>query len=337
MNNQTITVGKTPKKTILILVVAAILLIVGSNAFFFLEEGESAILQRFGNIEAVFMRDVLPEVKEEIEGRGVSLRIGTGLKLKIPFIDEVTKYTSKLILYDSTSNEVLTRDRHRLLFDNTAHWRIDNPLLFYQNHRTISAAKNIIEGILFAEMRVRVGQIESYELISNREVSGQLLQDMVGVVNTIFADRGDGLSIVDIRIKRTDLPVETYNSIHNRMITERQRIAAEHRAEGERELTEIKAATDREVDVITTDADRRAEEIRGEADSEAARIYNEAYNRDPAFFEFYNLLETYRKTIGSGSTMVVPLDSPFAKYLLGVTQPPAAAPAAAAPPPSQEE
>jgi membrane protease subunit HflC len=330
MSQQTVNVSKGSKKTVIVIAAIAILLIAGSNAFFFLEEGESAILQRFGNIEAVFMREALPEVKADIESRGVSLRIGTGLKLKVPFIDEVTKYTSKLILYDSTSNEVLTRDRARLLFDNTAHWRIDNPLLFYQNHRSITAAKNTIEVILFAEMRVRVGQVESYELISNREVSGKLLEDMVGVVNTIFAERNDGLSIVDIRIKRTDLPVETYNSIHNRMITERQRIAAEHRAEGERELTEIKAATDREVREIKAEADRRAETIRGEADGEAARIYNEAYSRDPEFFEFYNLLETYRLTVGDSSTMVIPLDSPFARYLLGIT--PGAAQAAVGPP-----
>jgi membrane protease subunit HflC len=306
------------RKPVIIIAIAVILLILVRNSFFTLAEGESAILQRFGRIEAVYMREVSPEVRMEIEGRGVSLRIGTGLKLKVPFIDEVTKYTSKLILYDSTSNEVLTRDRHRLLFDNTAHWRIDNPLLFYANHRTIPAAKNVIEGILFAEMRVRVGQVESYELISNREVSGKLLEDMVGSVNTIFMERGDGLSIVDIRIKRTDLPVETYNSIHTRMITERQRIAAEHRAEGERELLEIRSATDREVAAITSTALREAEEIRGQADSEAARIYNEAYNRDPGFFEFYNLLETYRQTVGNRSTMVVPHDSPFAKYLLGI-------------------
>ena len=314
------TENKKNRKPIIIAAVAVILLIIVSKSFFLLHEGESAILQRFGNIEAVYMREASPEVEAEIKGRGVALRLGTGLKFKIPFIDEVTWYTSKLVLYDSTSNEVLTRDRHRLLFDNTAHWRIDNPLLFYENHGTIPAAKNVIEGILFAEMRVRVGQVESYELISNREVSGKLLEDVRTEVNTIFAGRGDGLSIVDIRIKRTDLPEETYNSIHTRMITERQRIAAEHRAEGERELTEIRSATDREVAEITSTARYEAEVIRGRADSEAARIYNDAYSSDPEFFEFYNLLLTYRQTVGRSSTMIIDRDDPFAKYLFGATR-----------------
>ena len=334
MGSQTITVNNS-KKTLIILCVATIILIVLANSFFVLNEGESAILQRFGNIEAVFMREAAPDIKADIEGKGVSLRVGTGLKFKIPFIDEVTKYTSKLILYDSTSNEVLTRDRHRLLFDNTAHWHIENPLLFYQNHRTINAAKNIIEGILFAEMRVRVGQVESYELISDRAVSGKLLQDMVDSVNAIFRERGDGLSIVDIRIKRTDLPQETYNSIHNRMISERRRIAEEYRAEGDSVLLEVESEANLEVDTITSEARARAEEIRGEADAEAARIYNEAYSRDPSFFEFYNLLETYRLTVGNRTTMIIDRNDPFARYLFGVT--PESRPVVTAPPPPPEE
>jgi membrane protease subunit HflC len=101
------------------------------------------------------------------------------------------------------------------------------------------------------------------------------------------------------------------------MNTERQRVAAENRSEGERDLLKISSETDRKVISITSDAGRKAEEIRGEGDSEAARIYNEVYGRDPEFFEFYNLLDTYRQTIGNSSTLIIPLDSPFAKYLLG--------------------
>ena len=145
-----------------------------------------------------------------------------------------------------------------------------------------------------------------------------MLLDMAEAVSNRFVDQG--IRIIDIRIKRTDLPSETYASIYNRMNTERERIAAENRSLGDRTLLEILSRTDREVVSITSEAERMAEEIRGQGDSEAARIYNEAYSNDPEFFEFYNLLDTYRLTVGGSSTLMVPLDSPFAKYLLGIAK-----------------
>jgi len=309
--------SKQQPKIILGAIIAFLLIIVAANSFFVLREGESALVQRFGRIEAVYMRDATYLARTQIENRGVSLYLGTGLKFKIPFIDNVIKYPSKLILYDSPPREVLTLDRHRLYFDNTAQWRIDNPLLFYEAYNNINGAKERIDDVLYSEMRISVGRLNSYILISDRETSRRMLLDMAEAVSANFVEQG--ISVVDIRIKRTDLPSETYASIYNRMNTERQRVAAENRSEGERDLLIIRSETDRRVISITSEAERRAEEIRGEGDSEAARIYNEAYGRDPDFFEFYNLLETYRQTVGRGTTLVVPLDSPFAKYLLGVT------------------
>jgi len=309
--------AKQQSKLLLIGIVVLLLIIVAANSFFILREDESALVQRFGRIEAIYMREVSDVVRAQIETRpDVSLYIGTGLKFKIPFIDNVIKYPSKLILYDSPPREVLTLDRHRLYFDNTAKWRIDNPLLFYEAYNNINGAKARIDDVLYSEMRISVGRLNSYVLISDRETSGQMLLDMAEAVSANFVQQG--ISVVDIRIKRTDLPSETYASIYNRMNTERQRVAAENRSEGERDLLMIRSETDRRVISITSEAERKAEEIRGEGDSEAARIYNEVYGRDPDFFEFYNLLETYRQTIGRGSTLVVPLDSPFAKYLLGI-------------------
>ncbi|MCL2046154.1 MAG: protease modulator HflC [Oscillospiraceae bacterium] len=310
----------TPKRSIrpyLILFIIVALAILAYNSFFFLNEDESALVQRFGRIESVYMRDASPTVIEYLRDRPeVDLYLGTGLKFKVPFIDNVIKYSSKLILYDSPPREVLTLDRHRLYFDNTAQWRIENPLLFYEAYNNIDGAKERIDDVLYSEMRISVGRLNSYVLISDRETSGKMLLDMAEAVSRNFAEQG--IIVIDIRIKRTDLPSETYASIYNRMNTERQRVAAENRSQGDRDLLEIRSETDRRVISITSEAERRAEEIRGEGDSEAARIYNEAYSRDPEFFEFYNLLDTYRLTIGSSSTLVVPLDSPFAKYLLGI-------------------
>ena len=316
------------KNLLILAVVAFILVIIVSNSLFILREDESALVQRFGRIEAVYMRDATDMVKQQFAERPeVALRLGTGLRFKVPFIDNVIKYPSKLILYDSPPREVLTLDRHRLYFDNTAQWRIDNPLLFYEAYNNIYGAKERIDDVLYSEMRIAVGRLNSYVIISDRETSGQMLLDMAEAVSANFVQQG--ISVIDIRIKRTDLPSETYASIYNRMNTERQRVAAENRSEGDRDLLMIRSETDRRVISITSEAERRAEEIRGAGDSEAARIYNEAYGRDPEFFEFYNLLETYRQTVGGHSTLIVPLDSPFAKYLLGIPtdmEPPAPLP-----------
>ena len=306
------------RKFIIIAAVAVVILFLMSEAIFVLYEGESAIVQRFGEVVAVHMREVPDVTKAHIDTLDeVSMHTGTGLRFKIPFIESVTKYPSKLILYDSPPREVLTRDRHRLYFDNTAQWRIENPLLFYMAYNNIDSAKERIDDVLYSEMRIRVGQLDSYDIISNRSISGNMLQNLAATVSNTFLEQG--ITVVDIRIKRTDLPSETYESIYNRMNTERQRVAAENRAEGERTLLEVRSDTDRQVMLITSEAERDAERIRGEADSRAAQIYNDAYSRDPEFFEFYNLLSTYRLTVGQRSTMVVPLDSPFAKYLLGIT------------------
>jgi len=322
MSDTPVYVEKSPKKYIIIAVVVIVLLILASSTLFTLEEGESALVQRFGRIEAVYMRDVSDAVRAQLWDDDHTLRVheGTGLKFKIPFIENVIKYPSKLILYESPPTEVITRDKHRLYFDNSAQWRIENPLRFYTSFNNIESAKTRIDDRLFSAMRDSVGGLDSYVLISDRESSSAMLADMARTISSDLID--GGISIVDIRIKRTDLPVETYESIYNRMNTERQRIAAQYRSEGDRELLEIRSETDRRVISITSEAQRRAETIRGEGDSEAARIYNEAYGRDPEFFEFYNLLETYRQTVGQRATLVVPLDSPYAKYLLGIAPEP---------------
>ena len=318
------TSNTTPKKKgsgklILFGVVVLLLVIVGANSIFFLNEGESAIVLRFGRIESVHMSVVRDDVRAQLEARPEYLTIseGTGLRFKIPFIDNVIKYTSRLIPYESPPTEVLTRDRNRLLFDNIAVWRIINPVLFFESYDSLDRAKMRLNEVLYAEIRVDVGRHDSYEVISNREISAEMLQNLTKRVSGEFFNTG--IEVLDIRISRTNLPNETFDSIHNRMNAERHRVAAENRAEGERENYRIRSETDRLVTIMITEAERDAEIIRGQGDREAARIYNEAFSRNPAFFEFYNLLATYRLTIGRGTTLVVPLDSPFAKYLLGVS------------------
>lgn len=312
------------KKWIIIAAICVLALIIGANCFFILEEGESAIMQRFGRIHAIYVKTATPELRAQMEADGESIPIheGTGIKLKVPFLDNPIKYSSKLISYDTPPREVITSDKRTLYFDNSAQWRIDNPLRFYKAYNNMQNAETRIDDILYSRMNERVGQMLSHILITDKAVVGDMLIELSGTVSSDC--QSFGVSVIDVRIKRTDLPSGTYESIYNRMNTERQKIAAQHRSEGDETSIRIRSETDREVISITSEAKRDAEIIKGEGDGEAARIFNEAYGSDPEFFEFYNLLETYKTTIGKSSTMVIPLDSPFAKYLLGVSADPAA-------------
>jgi len=194
-------------KYIIIAIVIFILLIVVGSSVFVLYEGESALVQRFGRIESVYMREVTPEVRAQLESQGVSVVTGTGLRFRIPFIDNVIKYPAKLILYDSPPREVLTLDRLRLYFDNTAVWRIENPLLFYEAFNTIDRAKMRIDDVLYSEMRIAVGRLNSYVLISDRETSSRMLREMATAVNSNFSGQGNFYKfLIHMFLKATSSP-----------------------------------------------------------------------------------------------------------------------------------
>lgn len=306
------------KKWIFIGIGIIVLFIIANNCFFTLGEGETAIVQRFGRVHSIYVKSYTQELADELaeDGEDVPVYVGTGLHFKIPFIDNVITYKATLISYVTSTREVITEDKRRLRFDNNAQWRIENPLRFYKAYNNMAGARQRIDDLLFSSMNERVGKMSSTTLITDKTAVTQMLAELA---ETVSHDcEAFGVVVVDIRIKRTDMPDENHESIYNNMNTERQKIAAGLRSEGEEESIKIRSETDRQVIEITSKAASDAEILRGEGDSEAARIYNDAYGKNPEFFEFYNLLETYRQTVGKGSTLVIPLDSPFAKYLLGI-------------------
>ena len=297
------------------------------NSFFILNEGESAIIQRFGRIESVYVKSVSPDMEGQLRDsdyRYITIHSGTGLKLKVPFIDTVVKYPSKLMTYDTPPRQVITSDKKKLMFDNNAQWRIENPVLFYVAVQNVSNAMDRIDNILYSRMNDKVGKLDAHTLITDKTAIEKMLDELA--VEMTAQSKGFGVVVHDIRIKRTDLPQENYESIYNRMITERNRIAAQYRSEGDEEAIKVRSETDRRVTVITSEAMRQAEVLKGEGDAQAARVFNEVYGRNPEFFEFYNMLQTYRLTLGDSATLVIPNSSPFAKYLLGAEQTAAAPP-----------
>ncbi|HHX73168.1 MAG TPA: protease modulator HflC [Clostridiales bacterium] len=302
-------------------VIFVLLLIVGvSNSFFILHEDECALVKQFGEIQKVYVKNNADEIRAEIaslEGyENVKVYEGAGIYFKIPFIDNVVRFSSKLKPYNSMPQQVITNDKKKLMFDNNAQWQIVNPLFFEITMGTESAAETRIDDIMYSRMREKVGKLNSTTVISDKELGWQMLLELQDELNEDLRDYG--IRANDIRIRRTDVPVENHQSIYNRMITERDQMAAQYRSEGEEEAIKIRSSTDQQVRIILSEATSKAEILMGEGDALAAQIYNDAYGSNPGFSEFYNMLEMYSNTIRDNTTLVIPLDSPFAKYLLGI-------------------
>lgn len=304
-----------------LVVLALIVGILLYSSLFTLPQYETAVVNRFGNLIAVYVPGSGEEVSKELKasGRfaGVKVVEGAGLHWKMPFVDDVIKYSYRLLTYDTSPQQVLANDGKKLFFDNNAQWRVRNPLFFHISMGSVRSAQTRIDDLLYSKIRERVGKQRYEDMIRNKTLVNTMLKELTAEMDRDLQPYG--VQMFDIRIKRTDLPLENYESIFRRMITERERVAAQYRSEGEETSIKIKSDTDRQVTVLLAEAKAKSEELRGEGDGEAARIYNETYAADPEFFEFYNTMETYKTALTkNNTTLVLPADSPFAKYLTGV-------------------
>lgn len=237
-----------------------------------------------------------------------------GIYLKLPFVHEINRFSTKFLDYDSSPQIIYTLDKKPLLIDNYAKWKIVDGRRFLETVRTVPGAITRLDDTVYSTLRVELGRHNFHNIIS--EEKNVITDAVINVANMRVRDIG--IEIVDIRIKRADLPEENEFAVFERMKSERKRIASQYLSEGEREYITLKAETDREVSVIISEAYKEAEEIRGKADSEAASIYAEAYSRDPKFYEFYMALDTLTRTIKETETvLLLPRDSILSKYLLG--------------------
>jgi modulator of FtsH protease HflC len=310
------------KKFWLIIGAIVVLIIAFGLCTFQLAENESAAILRFGKIISVYVKtqaqadQILADFATSQEKLGdVKVYIGTGLRLRVPFIDNVKKYNNMLLTYDTSPRQVITSDKKKLIFDNNAQWRIINPALFEITMGRIEEAQKRLDDIIYSRMNEKVGKLEASVLITDKAAVEQMQNDLAAEISTMM--RAYGIEVFDIRVKRTDLPQENYESVYKRMITERQRIAAQYRSEGDEEALKSRSDTDMQIVILLSEARKKAEILKGEGDAEAARIYNEAYGQDYQFYEFYNMLEMYKATLGSNTRLIIPADSDFAKYLFG--------------------
>jgi membrane protease subunit HflC len=274
----------------LVIVVGLAAILVYASAFI-VHQNEQALVLRFGEPKRVVQHP--------------------GLNWKVPLVDTVEIYDKRILDLDSQPQEVTASDQKRLVVDSFARYRIVDPLKFYQTLRYEDGVRSRLGPIIDSAMRRVLGGSTFQEVV--RDKREELMKRIATQVNQEGNDFG--LEVVDVRIKRADLPEQNSKSVFDRMRAERQREAAEFRAQGAAEANRIKATADREATVIKAEASRKGEETRGGGDAERNRIYAQAYSKDPEFFQFYRSMQAYENGLRSGETrMLISPDSQFFKY-----------------------
>lgn len=288
------------KTGIFFLVLIALLIFIMTNVFI-VKEGEYRVIRQFGEV--------------------VRIEDSPGLSYKIPFIQSVSTLPKYQMTYDVSEAEINTKDKKRMIIDNYAIWRIQDPKKMISNARTVEKAESRMEEFIYSVVRAELGQLNYDEIINDEKSSRGSLNDRVTEkVNELLTQDNYGIVLVDVRMKRTDLPAENEQSVYTRMISERESKAQEYLSKGDAEKNRIVADTDREVKEMLAKAQADAEVIRAEGEGEAAKIYNLSFSKDPSFYELYRTLESYKKTINEKSVIVLPSDSPYARLLMGYTK-----------------
>lgn len=262
---------------------------------------------------SIFIVDETEQVVILQLGKPVKTVTKPGFNVKLPFpIQEKITFDDRLLEYDSPPEEILSKDKKSLIVDNYVRWKIVDPLQFLKTVQAIPTAKSRMDDIVYSELRRELGTHDMVEIITeNRE---EIMDVITRESNSATLDYG--ISVVDVRIRRVDLPAQNEASIYARMEAERKRQANKFRSEGEEEAQKIRAATDRDKTIILADAYKEAEKIRGEGDAKAVQVYARSYSSDPKFYEFVRTLDTYKKVVDDKTTLVLPSDSKLFKLLL---------------------
>jgi membrane protease subunit HflC len=244
-------------------------------------------------------------------GQPVRVVTDPGLNLKIPLIDTVITIDKRILDLEAPAQEVNPSDQKRLVVDAFARYRIENPLRFYQALGTVANANAQLANLLNSALRRVLGEVTFIHVV--RDERSSLMSRIRGLLDQ--EANAFGISIVDVRIRRADLPEENSQAVYQRMQTERQREAAEFRAQGAQRGAEIRSRADREVTVLIADATSKAEQTRGEGDGERNRIFAEAFGKDPDFFAFYRSMQAYEAAIRHNDTrMLLRPDTEFFRY-----------------------
>ncbi|WOV89163.1 protease modulator HflC [Sporosarcina oncorhynchi] len=285
------------RTAIMLTVVFAIAVIILANTFV-VKENEYRVVRQFGEITRIIDEP--------------------GLNMKIPFIQSVTSLPKNQMTYNVSEAEINTKDKKRIIIDNYAVWKITDARKMISNARNIINAESRMEEFIYSVIRNEMGQLEYVDVVNDENSSRGSLNDRVTAKVNEFLDEGNfGIEVIDVRMKRIDLPEENEHSIYTRMISERDSTAQTYLSEGDADKKRIEANTDREVQEMLAKAKKDAAVVHAEGEAEAAKIYNNAFSKDPEFYNLYRTLQSYSKTIGDDTVIIMPADSPYAKVLTG--------------------
>jgi membrane protease subunit HflC len=282
----------TSRALLVVAALAALAIFVLASSLYVVGEGEQALLVRLG--------------------APIGVAATPGLKIKAPFIDNVTVYDTRLLLLEPPTEQMILGDQKRLEVQSYTRYRIVDPLRFYQALRTIDQARAQLAQLVSSSVRRELGQVPLLALLTDQRA------EIIDVIKNEVAAKARplGVAVEEVRFHRADLPFETSQAIYDRMKSERQREAKELRAQGFEWAQQIQARADRDRTVILSEAQRAAAISRGEGEAEASRLLAEAFGKDAKFYSFYRALQTYRHALAdSGPTMVLSPDADFLRVL----------------------
>jgi membrane protease subunit HflC len=276
-----------------ILVVVVALWVLIPQALFTIDEREQAIITQLG----AYIRTITEP----------------GLHTKLPFVQTVHRFDKRVLAVDAAPAEYLTLDRKRLVVDFVARWRITDPLAFFISVTTLDGARARIEDIVFSGLRQAIASQDFAPVTSE-----QREPTMEAVANAARArTQAFGIDLIDVRIKRADLPREVQQSVFARMVAERERISKRYRSEGEEEAAKLRAETDKQREIILAQAYERAQRLEGEGDAAATTVYASAYEQNPRFYSFVRTLEAYDDILTPETLLVLPGDAAMFRLLNG--------------------
>ncbi|MUT67607.1 protease modulator HflC [Paenibacillus sp. NEAU-GSW1] len=285
------------KRQWFILAGIAVLVILLSGSMFIVKEGEYKVVLKFGE--------------------AVRIEQSPGLKFKIPFIENVFTLPKHQMTYESNPTTMLTKDKKPIIVDNYTVWRITDPTSFNRTVKSVGVGIQRIDEAVYNSVRRKLAEVNFDAIISENTERGNINDEITKDVAEALKRDNYGIEIIDVRIKRTDLPESNKQSVYNRMISDRQSIAARYLSEGDEESRKVTSKADRAATEIIAQAEADAKKIVAEGEKEAARIYNESYGKDPEFYSLYRTLESYVTTLQNEPVIMLPIDSPYAKILLG--------------------
>lgn len=237
--------------------------------------------------------------------------LGPGLHFKLPFVQNVIYFDSRLLEYDASPAEILTKDKKNMVVDNYSKWRISDPLQFYRTVTSIPRAQARLDDIIYAELRVALGGYTLIQIISSDRTA--IMKEVTEKSNSLVS--AYGIEVTDVRIKRTDLPAENARAIYGRMRAERERMAKQYRSEGREASDRITAQADKERAITLADANLKAQILRGKGDAIATKTYADSFGKAPKFYEFMKSLDAYEAAFKSKTRIIMSQDNPFLKYM----------------------